>query len=167
MNVIDINWISLCEEHKFSIYFELMEEQNSIWLLSHAMAIDFISWLVWANAVPLKKAITTWWGYFQKHVICPLKKQTFSVNYGGIGEIKNNAWVTVNNDFLVTSGVICQWFSRVTKSRVKIIGKSPHEWPKNCYSRQRMYYFISYTLFYLEHTVQLQTIIDRSFRHCR
>ena len=29
-------------------------------------------------------------------------------------DIKNNAWVTVNNDFLVTSGVICQWFSRVT-----------------------------------------------------
>ena len=50
-------------------------------------------------------------------------------------DIKNNAWVTVNNDFLVTSGVICQWFSRVTKSRVKIIGKSPHEWPKNRYSR--------------------------------
>ena len=50
-------------------------------------------------------------------------------------DIKNNAWVTVNNDFLVTSEVICQWFSRVTKSRVKIIGKSPHEWLKNCYSR--------------------------------
>ena len=32
-------------------------------------------------------------------------------------DIKNNAWVTVNNDFLVTSEVICQWFSRVTKSR--------------------------------------------------
>ena len=45
-------------------------------------------------------------------------------------DIKNDAWVTVNNDFLVTSGVICQWFSRVTKSLVKIIGKSPHEWPK-------------------------------------
>ena len=45
-------------------------------------------------------------------------------------DIKNNAWVTVNNDFLVTSGVICQWFSWVTKSQVKIIGKSPHEWPK-------------------------------------
>ena len=52
-----------------------------------------------------------------------------------IKEIKNNAWVTVNNDFLVTSGVICQWFSRVTKSRVKIIGKSRHELPKNRYSR--------------------------------
>ena len=36
-------------------------------------------------------------------------------------------WITI---FLVTSGVICQWFSRVTKSRVKIIGKSPHECPK-------------------------------------
>ena len=47
-----------------------------------------------------------------------------------INDIKNNAWVAVNNDFLVTSEVICQWFSRVTKSRVKIIGKSPHEWLK-------------------------------------
>ena len=34
-------------------------------------------------------------------------------------DIKNNAWVTVNNDFWVTSEAICQWFSRVTKSRVK------------------------------------------------
>ena len=49
--------------------------------------------------------------------------------------MKNNAWVTVNNDFWVTSEAICQWFSRVTKSRVKIIGKSHHEWPKNRYSR--------------------------------
>ena len=48
--------------------------------------------------------------------------------------IKNNAWVIVSNDFWVTSEAICQWFSRVTKSRVKIIGKSPHEWPKNHYS---------------------------------
>ena len=50
-------------------------------------------------------------------------------------EIKNNAWVTVNNDFWVTSEAICQWFSRVTKSRVKIIGKSHHEWPQNRYWR--------------------------------
>ena len=78
--------------------------------------------------------------------------------------IKNNARVTVNNDFWVTSEAICQRFS----SRVKIIGKSNHEWPKNRYSRQRMYYFISYTLFYvLEHTILLKTIIDGSFRNCR
>ena len=82
-------------------------------------------------------------------------------------DIKNNAWVTVNNDFWVTSEAICQWFSRVSKSRVKIIGKSHHEWPKNRYSRLRMYYFISYTLFYvLELTILLKTIIDRSFRNC-
>ena len=67
-------------------------------------------------------------------------------------DIKNDAWVTVNNDFLVTSEVTCQWFSRVTKSRVKIIGKSPHEWLKYRYSRQRRYYFIYYTLFHVLNT---------------
>ena len=45
-------------------------------------------------------------------------------------DIKNNAWVTVNYDFFVTSDAIRQWFSRVTKSRVKIIAESPHEWQK-------------------------------------
>ena len=64
---------------------------------------------------------------------------------------KNNAWVTVNHVFIVTSGVICQWFSRVTKSRVKIIIKSPHEWPKNvihgneCIILFLTRYFISWT----------------------
>ena len=72
-----------------------------------------------------------WWLH---HVATPeigIKTNSSAV----IEDIKNNAWVTVNDDFLVTSGVICQWFSRVTKSRVKIIGKSPHEWQKNRYSR--------------------------------
>ena len=66
--------------------------------------------------------------------------------------VKNNAWVTVNNDFCVMSEAICQRFSWVAKSRVKIIGKSHHEWPKNHYSWWRMYYFISYTLFYVLNT---------------
>ena len=39
-------------------------------------------------------------------------------------------WITT----LVTSEVICQWFSRLTKSRVKIIGKSPHKWPKSLFT---------------------------------
>ena len=71
--------------------------------------------------------------------------------YKATQEIKNNAWVTVNNDFLATSGVICQWFSRVTKSRVKIIGKTPHEWPKivihgnECIILFLTRYFISWT----------------------
>ena len=44
-----------------------------------------------------------------------------------IEDIKNNAWVTVNNNFFVTSEAIRRWFSRVTKSRVKIIAESPHD----------------------------------------
>ena len=52
----------------------------------------------------------------------------------------------MNNDFLVTSGVIRQWFSGVTASLVKIIGESPNEWPKNRYSRQ-----LGHMLFYFLH----------------
>ena len=33
-------------------------------------------------------------------------------------------------NILVTNEVIFKWFSWVTKSRLKIIGKSPNEWPK-------------------------------------
>ena len=51
--------------------------------------------------------------------------------------------------FLVTSEVICQWISRVSKSRMKIIGKSRHEWLKYRYSWQRIYHFISYTILYI------------------
>ena len=50
-------------------------------------------------------------------------------------ELKNNAGVAMNNDLEVTREAICQLFSRVTKSRVKIICKSPHELPNNRYSR--------------------------------
>ena len=46
----------------------------------------------------------------------------------------------MNNDFWVTRDVICQWFSLVTSSLVKIFGKLPHSWPKNRYSRQLMHY---------------------------
>ena len=75
----------------------------------------------------------------------------------GSWDRKNNAQVTMNNDFWVMSEEICQWFSRVTKSRVKIIGKSHHKWHKNHYSQKRMYHFISYMPFYvLEHTILLK-----------
>ena len=36
----------------------------------------------------------------------------------------------MNNDFGVTRDAICQSVSLVTSSLVKIIGKSPHSWPK-------------------------------------
>ena len=67
---------------------------------------------------------------------------------------KNNAWVTVNNSFGVTSEAICQLFLQVTKSwvssRVRIIGRLPHEWPKKSLFTVRnvLFYFLHrYTLF--------------------
>ena len=75
-------------------------------------------------------------------LVIPVSTQTwhstFKIFYEFFSEsidIKKNAWVTVNNDFWVTSEAICQWFSQVTKSWVKIIGKSHHKWPKNHYSQ--------------------------------
>ena len=83
-------------------------------------------------------------------------------------DVKNNAWVTVNNDFLVTSEVICQWFSRVTKSRGKFFGKSPHEWPqKSLFTVTNLLFYFLHTILYLGHTGPLRTIIDCSFRYCR
>ena len=74
-------------------------------------------------------------------------------------DIKNNAWVTVNNDFWVTSEAICQWFSRVTwKSLANRITSDP----KNRYSRWRMYYSISYTLFYVPGTHNTAKNLHRS-----
>ena len=82
-------------------------------------------------------------------IICDYKVCTESVwsIHGGVQDIKNNAWVTVNNDFWVTSEAICQWFSRVTKSRVKIIGKSHHEWPK------KSLFTVTNVLFYFLHAI--------------
>ena len=45
-------------------------------------------------------------------------------------DIKNNAWVTANNDFWVTSKMICQWLPRVTKLRVKSLANRVTSDPK-------------------------------------
>ena len=44
--------------------------------------------------------------------------------------IENNVWISMNNDFFVTSEAIRQWFSWMTKARVKIIAVAPHKWQK-------------------------------------
>ena len=51
------------------------------------------------------------------------------------------------NDYWVTSEAICQWFSRVMKSRVKIIGKSHREWPK------KSLFTVTNVLFYFLHAI--------------
>ena len=93
----------------------------------HVWALHF-TWPIGALLMTSQFNVQRWWWRHNRPAIVTCT-QINSL------DIKNNAWVTVNNDILVTSGVICQWFSRVTKSRVKIIGKSHHEWRKNRYSR--------------------------------
>ena len=119
----------------------------------------------------------TWIQYLKLTIMMNLACKTVSIYMAHIhhpcqhgafpcacGEIKNNAWVTVNNDFFVTSEAIRQWFSRVTKSRVKIIAESPHEWQKivihsnECIILFLTRYFMSWT--------HKSAIIERSFRHC-
>ena len=86
--------------------------------------------------------------------------------YISLDEIKNNAWVTVNNDFL---------------SRVRRFGNDFHEWrshewkslPNRLTSDKKSLFTVTNVLFYFlyailchEHTNPLRTIIERSFRHC-
>ena len=81
-------------------------------------------------------------------------------------DIKNNAWVTVNNDFL---------------SRVRRFGNDFHEWrshewkslPNRLTSDKKSLFTVTNVLFYFlhailchEHTNPLRTIIECSFRHC-
>ena len=48
----------------------------------------------------------------------------------------------MNTDFFVTSEAIRQWFSRVTKSLVKIIAELPDSWQKSVFT-------VTHTLFYI------------------
>ena len=58
---------------------------------------------------------------------------------------------------LVTSEMICQWFSRVTKSRVTIIGKSPHEWPKyRLFAVTNVLFYFLYVISCPEHIAPLK-----------
>ena len=77
----------------------------------------------------------------------PMMVKLLSCLLTHIHDVKNNAWVTVNNDFWFTSEAICQLYSRATKSQVKIIGKSPHEW------RQKSLFTVTNVLFLFLHTV--------------
>ena len=51
---------------------------------------------------------------------------------------------------VVTSGAICQWFSLVTQSRAKNLGKLLHEWP------QKTLYMVTNVSFYFLHACNLQ-----------
>ena len=72
--------------------------------------------------------------------------------------IKNNAWVTVNNDFWVTSEAICEWFSRVTKSNRITSDPKIVIHGNKCIILFLTRYFMS-----LEHTILLKTSLIAHF----
>ena len=89
-----------------------------------------------------------------------------TINGTRIYDIKNNAWVTVNNDFL---------------SRVRRFDNDFHEWlshewkslPNRLTGDKKSLFTVTNVLFYFlhailchEHTNPLKTIIERPFRHC-
>ena len=54
----------------------------------------------------------------------------------------------MNTDFVATSEAIRQWFSRVMKSRVKIIVDLAHDWQNVRIHDNPYNIFITYTLYY-------------------
>ena len=70
-------------------------------------------------------------------------------------DLKKNAWVTVNNDFWVTSEAICQWFLRVTWSRVRITGKSPQ---KSLFTVRNVLFYSLHSILYPKHTIPWKTL---------
>ena len=72
-------------------------------------------------------------------------------------------WIMI---FFVTSEAIRQWFSPVTKSRVKIIAESPHEWKKALFTVTNILFYFLHAISCHEHTNPLRTIIESSFRQC-
>ena len=59
---------------------------------------------------------------------------------------KNNAWVTMDNDFWVMSETICQQFSQL-----KFIGKSLQEWPKKTLLTVNNIFFVLHATLCPEH----------------
>ena len=145
----------------YSITDAIKQTSGSRDSITQSMAYQWTSFVAMYESLRILHILPIW-----PYQICFGKAIT---RHGtSVHDIKNNAWVTVNKDFWITSEAICQWFSRVTKSRAKIIGESRHEWPQKslCTVTNVLFYFL-HAISYPEHTIPLKTIIDRWFRHCR
>ena len=79
-------------------------------------------------------------------------------------DIRNNAWVTVNNDFFVTSEAIRQWFSRVTNENHCRIASLVTK--KSLFTVTNVLFYFLHAISCHQHTNPLRTITERSFRHC-
>ena len=83
-------------------------------------------------------------------------------------EIKNNAWVTVNNDFFGHEwGDLPMIFTSDEVTSENHWQITPLVTKNSLFTVTNVLFYFLHAILYLEHTVPLQTIIDRSFRHCR
>ena len=90
--------------------------------------------------------------------------------YAAVADIKNNAWVTANNNFWVD---LSQW-GDLPKIFTSDEVTSENHWQIASRVTQKSLFTVTNLLFYFlhailcpEHTILLKTIIDRSFRNCR
>ena len=80
-----------------------------------------------------------------------------------VKDIKNNARVTVNNDFGVTSEAICQSFSRVTKSRMKIMANRTTSDPKIVITVINVLSYFLHAIWCPEQTIPLKQLSIADF----
>ena len=78
-------------------------------------------------------------------------------------DIKNNTWVTVNNDFGVMSEALWQQFSLVTKPQVKIISKRFMSDPKSLFTAMNVLFYFLQAILRPEHTIPLKTLSIAGF----
>ena len=60
----------------------------------------------------------------------------------------------MNTNFLVTCDAIYLWYSHVTSAHMKIVGKSPHSWPK------KSSFTLIHTLCYISYKVNAMAAAD-------
>ena len=82
------------------------------------------------------------------------------------GDIKNNAWVTMNNDFWSRVGWFANDFYNWPSHEWKSLANHLTSDQKSLFTVKNVLFYFLHAILYLEHTVPLQTIIGRSFRHC-
>ena len=112
---------------------------------------------------------------YQDYLLSTLEVAETSGNYNEY--IKNNASVTVNNDFFNTSEVICQWFSRVTSLANHVTSDEvalENHWQTTSWVTKKSLFMVTNVLFHFlhtilcpHHTILHKTIINHSFCHCR
>ena len=127
--------------------------------LLHMRGDAFNVFLHWLTCISLDAyphyLISNWFCVFISDVMYCFFLLLTNMENTYIFHINNNAWVTVNNDFGLTSEAICQIFSRVTKSRVKTIGKSHHEWPKkSLFTVKNVLFHFLHAILCPEHTIR-------------